>query len=84
MQLVVESGGTIQVIYSETIELALLGHLAITRASQVEPDSEGRWQVDLSPVHGPILGPFGHRSEALAAEHDWLELHWLDRGRTAT
>jgi hypothetical protein len=26
---------------------------------------------------GPVLGPFDHRSDALKAEHDWLEKHWL-------
>ena len=41
---------------------------SITRASHVEPDAEGRWLADLTPVAGPVLGPFDLRSEALAAE----------------
>jgi hypothetical protein len=59
------------------IPLAELGRLSITRGSHVEPDSEGRWIADLSPVDGPRLGPFEHRSQALAAEVDWLNQNWL-------
>jgi hypothetical protein len=44
----------------------------IRRASHVEADKAGRWFADLSPVAGPVLGPFDRRSEALAAEHEWL------------
>ena len=77
MDLVVAPDGTVQAIYDETLDLALLGRLSIRRASHVEPTPEGRWQADLSPVSGPVLGPFDHRSEALEAEHVWLEEHWL-------
>ena len=38
------------------------------RASHVEPDADGRWWADLSPVAGPRLGPFEVRSAALDAE----------------
>lgn len=34
-----------------------------------------RWQADMSPVGGPVLGPFKTREEALKAEHDWLVQH---------
>jgi hypothetical protein len=47
------------------------------RASLVEPDEEGRWWADLSPVDGPLLGPFRQRSQALDAEEEWLGHHWL-------
>ena len=77
MQLVIEPGGAVRCIYGEEINLVALGSLAITRASHVEPDQQGRWWADLSPIHGPSLGPFRHRSEALAAEHAWLESTWL-------
>lgn len=33
----------------------------------------GTWWADLTPVEGPVLGPFTKRSEALAAEAEWLE-----------
>jgi len=77
MQLVVESSGTIRCLYDETIPLASLGKLSIRRGSHVEPDEQGRWLADLSPVRGPVLGPFADRSEALTAERDWLESNWL-------
>lgn len=77
MQLVVTSSGTVRCLYDETIPLASLGQLSIQRGSHVEPDAQGRWVADLSPVHGPVLGPFAKRSAALAAEQAWLEAHWL-------
>jgi hypothetical protein len=77
MQLVVAPSGVVRCIYDETIDLAALGSLAISRASHVEPDQQGRWWADLSPVDGAVLGPFPNRSEALAAEHAWLESTWL-------
>ena len=79
MQLVIEPGGAVRCIYSEHINLAALGSPAISRASHVEPDQHGRWWADLSLVDGPLLGPFPLRSEALAAEHSWLETEWLGR-----
>jgi len=79
MQLIIEPGGTVRCIYGETLDLAALGRPTIIRASHVEPDAQGRWLVDLSPCKGPTIGPFAFRSEALAAEHAWLETHWLDR-----
>jgi hypothetical protein len=77
MQILIEPGGAVRCVYSEEIDLTVLGSPAIIRASQVEPDQQGRWWADLSPIQGPLMGPFRHRSEALAAEHSWLETHWL-------
>jgi hypothetical protein len=77
MRLVVKPDGTIWAIYDETLDLAMLGRPTITRASHVESDEASRWRADLTPVGGPVLGPFDRRSEALAAEHAWLERHWL-------
>ena len=65
--------GLFGAIYSEDIDLAALGSPTISRASHVEPDQEGCWWADLSPVGGLSLGPFPQRSAALAAEHAWLE-----------
>ena len=77
MKLLVRPDGTVRAIYDEAIDLAVLGRPTIARASHVEPDGEGRWLADLEPVGGPVLGPFGRRSEALDAEIAWLEAHWL-------
>jgi hypothetical protein len=78
MQLIVLPTGEIRCLYDEAIDLAALGRPAIARASHVEPDADGQWWVDLSPVDGPEqLGPFPRRTDALGAEHDWLVAHWL-------
>ncbi len=34
-----------------------------------------RWWADLTPVDGPVLGPFVTNNEALAAELKWLDDH---------
>lgn len=77
VQLVIEPGGAVRCIYSEVFDIATLGSPAISRASYVEPDQQGRWWADLSPVDGPVLGPFDCRSAALTAEQAWLETNWL-------
>lgn len=77
MDLVVDRCGQVRCIYAESIDLHLMGRPTVVRASHVEPDSEGRWWADLSPVSGPKLGPFRQRTEALAAEYEWLVANWL-------
>ena len=77
MDLVVTGTGGLRCIYSDSIPLSQLGKLSITRASHVEPNSAGQWMADLSPVDGPLLGPFEFRTDALVAEVDWLRKHWL-------
>ena len=77
MDLVVLPGGMIKAVYAEAIDLGALGPLVINRASHVEPDRQGRWNVDLTPSAGPVLGPFAWRSQALQAEQAWLEANWL-------
>lgn len=81
MQLIITPGGQTRCIYGEEIDLAQLGELTIRRGSYVEPDSQGRWFCDMSPVAGPQLGPFSSRSTALAAEVAWLADHWLTADR---
>ena len=77
MELIIDPRGSTRCVYDETLPLAALGRLQLRRASHVEPDETGQWWVDLGPVHGPRLGPFAVRSEALVAERSWLESHWL-------
>ncbi|MFI5305222.1 MAG: hypothetical protein ACHQYP_10570, partial [Nitrospiria bacterium] len=50
------------------IDLCALGKLRHRRASYVEPTETGEWMADLSPVGGPILGPFSKRSDAIREE----------------
>jgi hypothetical protein len=73
MALIINPAGLARCLYTEVIDLRSLGALRIARASRIEPDGQGNWWADLSPAAGPVLGPFGLRSEALAAERDWLD-----------
>jgi hypothetical protein len=73
MELVVDAGGSVRCIYDEGLDLREIGTLKITRASHVEPDAEGYWWADMGPSGGPMLGPYGSRSEALRAERNLLE-----------
>lgn len=77
MEIVVTRSGEVRCVYDEALDLKALGRLNIHRGSYVEPDKCGRWTADLTPVGGPVLGPFEHRSSALAAEVAWLRAHWL-------
>lgn len=79
MEIVIKPDGRLCCLYDETIDLHVFGRLEIRRGSHVEPDENGQWQADLSPVQGPVLGPFDRRSDALAAERRWLELNWLNQ-----
>ena len=83
MQLVIDPAGGVRCVYDEALPLADFGRLTIARGSHVEPNAAGLWTADLSPVGGPLLGPFATRSEALTAERDWLEQHWLSHGPNA-
>lgn len=80
MQLVISPTGTVRCIYAEEVDLHALGRPTIRRGPHVEPTEHGQWTADLSPVHGPVLGPFTTRSQALAAEMRWLEERWLIPG----
>ncbi len=80
MQLLIDPQGSVRCVYDETLPLAELGPLTISRGSNVEPDEQGHWLADLSPVSGPQLGPFATRSAALEAERAWLERNWLCPG----
>ncbi len=75
MRIKVATDGEIQALYTEQLDLNEIGMLSLKRASHVEPSKfyEGKWVVDLSPVDGPLAGPFAKRSEALAWEVKWIE-----------
>ena len=77
MELVFESSSNARCVYSDTLPLVTIGKLRIERASNVEPNDKGEWIADLSPVSGPTLGPFSKRTDAIAAEVQWLRDNWL-------
>jgi hypothetical protein len=71
----IKPDGTVSFIYDDRLAgLCEEGDAHTTRASHVEP-AEGGWTADMSPVNGPVLGPFRLREEALAAEVAWLKEH---------
>jgi hypothetical protein len=86
MSLHIAPDGTIRCLYGEEIDLAALGEVEIRRASRVEWNA-GQWWVTFldSPLSAiglfgnGVLGPFGRKSEALAAEAEHLE-DFLDKG----
>lgn len=69
--------GTVRFVYSDALAavLAPLGTAVTRRASHVEPADGGGWAADMSPVLGPVLGPFPTRQAALDAEVGWLNAH---------
>ena len=73
MILTIDPAGACHCLYTEALPLATIGALSIRRASHVEPDEAGQWWADMSPVCGPMIGPFPTRSAALAAEVAYLE-----------
>lgn len=71
--IVVEPSGTIKLIYEDDLRgLLTNGKAEIKRVSHVEPTIDGRWEADLSPINGPILGPYDTRKEALESEVNYL------------
>ena len=79
MQIVIEPDGLVRCVYGEELNLHRIGQPQIKRGSHVEPTADGQWTADMAPVHGPVLGPFRCRSDALNAERAWLETNWLTR-----
>jgi hypothetical protein len=77
MLMIFDTNGSVSCLYSDGLELGQIGRLTISRGSHVEPTLDGQWTADMSPVCGPVLGPYRSRKEALAAEVDWLEANWL-------
>lgn len=83
LPIIVRKDGTILTIYGEVLELRSLGDIHISRASHVEPDTFGNWTADLTPIGGPVLGGFSHRSQAINQEIQWLKL-WLTSSKPLT
>lgn len=67
------NNGQMRYIYNDgLIGLMKQGNHKTQRASHVEPCETG-WSADLTPVNGPVIGPYETRQEALDAEVKWLE-----------
>ena len=75
MTMIFDADGNCRFIHSDDLAEIAPGPLTINRASHVEPTDGGKWTADLSPVAGPILGPFDTRREALDEEVAWLRSH---------
>jgi len=73
---VIIKNGEITFIYADEMKPFLeLGEATVKRVSHVEPttvDGEVKWAADMSPVNGPVLGPYGSRQKALDEEVQWL------------
>lgn len=66
--------GHVQFVYNDELaDLLDEGTVAVCRVSHVEPAVGGGWTADMSPVGGPVLGPFPLRATALEAELSWLQ-----------
>jgi hypothetical protein len=69
-------GDRMMFIYSDALAPLLdEGTATVQRVSHVEPlciDGRHGWTADMTPVDGPVLGPFRTRAEALDAERVWL------------
>jgi hypothetical protein len=65
--------GKVRFVYNDALSgLMQMGASKVARASHVEPNVDGKWEADLSPVGGPVLGPYDKRKTALDAEVAWL------------
>lgn len=72
-------------IYDEGCPIAIPGKKVCKRASHVEPvegpENTVSWVVDLTPLGGPIFPPLTTRTQALAAERQWIEDHYLRKAQ---
>ena len=75
LEVIVGNDGSIRGVYDDALLPVLTeGKVTTRRVSHVEPDGNG-WKADMSPIDGPMLGPYDTRAAALKAEHDWLINH---------
>lgn len=77
IEVFITTAGHTRLVFDDAVDLRGLGKFQITRGLHVEPTAEGEWTTDLSPVDGPLLGPFPTRQAALDAERSWLNENWL-------
>jgi hypothetical protein len=64
----IEPDGTVLAVYTDTVDLRVLGHVRAVRGSAVEWDeSRQAWTARILAT-GELLGPFATRHEAVDAE----------------
>lgn len=73
----IRNGEVIFVYDDRLADLVKAGDFTVKRASHVEPDQVDGWLADMGPSGGPVLTGFALRSEALAAEKEWLNQNVL-------
>jgi len=76
-KLVIRPTTVVEAVYSDSGAsiMQAVGAVSIARASHVEPNGAGKWEADMGPSGGPVLGPFDLRQEAIDAELAWLNKH---------
>ena len=77
MKIKINNDGSISHLYNETL-LNILNEDNIKstvskRASNVEPENDGTWSVDLTKSNGIKHYGFKNRSTAIKFEIDWLD-----------
>lgn len=86
MRITFEADGGVKFIYDDALAPIAqeVGDVTVKRASHVEPCGGPKglqWEADMSPVGGPVLGPYFTREDALLAEREWLLDHDVPRPR---
>ena len=68
--------GDVTTLYTETVDLRVLGELEVSRASNIEYDHAAQgWAIVLKD--GTILAEtYPSREDALAAEVAYIQAHW--------
>lgn len=78
MKIVITKDSITHLYDDKLVGLQKYGKTTIKRASNVEPNKDGKWIVDLSPIGlKKKLGPFDTRKEALEKEHVYIEENYL-------
>ena len=79
----IEPDGTVVTVYTDTVDLRVVGHMHTVRASVVEWDESGQAWTARILATGERLGPFVTRAAAVAAERavlaTQLETAWAVR-----
>ena len=70
----IEPDGTVVTVYTDTVDLRVVGHIHAVRASVVEWDESGQVWTARILATSERLGPFATRAAAVAAERAVLAI----------